>query len=354
MMRSGELVDDDGGGRRCCAVMLLIHPQAALAPGSLLVLFAALLLDACIGDLPGLFRYLPHPVVLVGRAIAWFDRRLNREERSERARRARGIFTVAALVAAAALAGYLLDRLCRAIAAGWLVELIVIAVLVAQRSLFEHVRDVAVALDEKGLHAGREAVRHIVGRDPMSLDDHGVARAGIESLAENFSDGVVAPVLWTMVLGLPGLFVYKTVNTLDSMIGHLSARYRSFGWAAARLDDVLNFIPARLSGILLAAGAALTPQARGGMALRIMLRDAGKHRSPNAGWPEAAVAGALGLALAGPRRYSERVVEDAWIGDGRARATAADMYRALLIYVAACGLQGAAILVLWLARSLVA
>ncbi len=330
--------------------MLFSHPQAALAPGSLLVLFAALLLDAAIGDVPSVFRHLPHPIALVGRAIAWFDRRLNREERSEKARRARGIFTVVTLAAAAALAGFLLDRLCRAIAVGWLVELIVIAVLVAQRSLFEHVRDVAVALGES-LHAGREAVRHIVGRDPMSLDDHGVARAGIESLAENFSDGVVAPVFWTILFGLPGLFVYKTVNTLDSMIGHLSPRYRSFGWAAARLDDGLNLVPARLSGFLLAAAAALTPQAQGATALRIMLRDAGKHRSPNAGWPEAAIAGALGLALAGPRRYPERVVEDPWIGDGRARATAADIYRALLIYAIACGLQGAAILVLWLAIS---
>src|SRR5438874_2291572 len=185
--------------------MLFIHPQAALVPGSLLVLFAALLLDAAIGDLPGIFRHVPHPVVLVGRAIAWFDRRLNREERSEQARRVRGVFTVVTLVAIAALTGFLLDRLCRAIAIGWLVELIAIAVLVAQRSLFEHVRDVAAALRES-LHAGREAVRHIVGRDPMSLDEHGVARAGIESLAENFSDGVVAPVVWTILLGLPGLF----------------------------------------------------------------------------------------------------------------------------------------------------
>jgi adenosylcobinamide-phosphate synthase len=329
--------------------MIFAHPPAALAPGSLFVLFAALLLDAAIGDLPRLFRYLPHPIVLIGRAIAWFDRRLNREERSEAARRMRGIVTVAILAIAAALAGFLLDRLCRAFATGWLVELVVIAVLVAQRGLFEHVRAVAVGLDEKGLFAGREAVRHIVGRDPMSLDEHGVARAGIESLAENFSDGVVAPVFWMILFGLPGLFVYKTVNTLDSMIGHLSPRYRSFGWAAARLDDLLNLIPARLSGLLLAAAAALAPRARSGAALRIMLRDAGKHRSPNAGWPEAAIAGALDLALAGPRRYPERIVDDPWIGDGRARATVGDMYRALLIYVIACGLQGAAILALWLA-----
>src|SRR6266851_5814731 len=294
--------------------MLFVHPQAALAPGSLLVLFAALLLDAAIGDAPGVFRRLPHPVVLIGRAIAWFDRRLNREERSEAARRARGVFTVMMLIIAAALAGLLLERLSRAIAVGWLVELLVIAVLVAQRSLFEHVRAVADSLADKGLHAGREAVRHIVGRDPMSLDEHGVARAGIESLAENFSDGVVAPVFWTLMFGLPGLLVYKTANTLDSMIGHLSPRHRSFGWAAARLDDGLNLIPARVSGCMIALAAAIAPQAQGRASILIMLRDAGKHRSPNAGWPEAAIAGARGLALARPRRYAERVIDHPWIG----------------------------------------
>jgi adenosylcobinamide-phosphate synthase len=286
--------------------MLFIHQPGALAVDPLLILLGALLLDAAIGDMPMLFRWVPHPVALAGRVIAWFEQRLNRDNRSEAARRARGTVTVMVLVVAAALIGILLDRLCRAIASGWLIELVVVAVLVAQRSLFDHVQAIAAALAEKGLAAGRDAVRHIVGRDPMSLDEHGVARAGIESLAENFSDGVVAPVFWTVLCGLPGLFVYKTVNTLDSMIGHLSPRYRSFGWAAARLDDVLNLAPARLSGLFLAAAAVLVPQAQGGSALRIMLRDAGKHRSPNAGWPEAALAGALDLALAGRRRSLDR------------------------------------------------
>ena len=331
--------------------MLFIHPPGALAVDPLLILLGALLLDAAIGDMPMLFRWVPHPVALAGRVIAWFEQRLNRDNRSEAARRARGIVTVMVLVVAAALIGILLDRLCRAIASGWLVELVVVAVLVAQRSLFDHVQAIAAALAKKGLAAGRDAVRHIVGRDPMSLDEHGVARAAIESLAENFSDGVVAPVLWTILFGLPGLFVYKTANTLDSMIGHLSPRYRSFGWAAARLDDVLNLVPARLAGLLIAAAALVTPQAHAGAALRTMLRDAGKHRSPNAGWPEAAMAGALGLALAGPRRYAERVVADPWIGDGRARAVPTDMFRALLIYVVACALQGGAVVALWLLRT---
>ncbi len=328
--------------------MLFAHPQDGLALDPLLILFAALLLDALVGDMKPLFKHVPHPVELVGRAIAWFDRRLNRENRSEATRRARGIFTVTLLIVTAALSGYLLERLCQATRFGWLAELVIIAVLVAQRSLFDRVYSVAIALSEKGLYAGREEIRHIVGRDPMSLDEHGVARAGIESLAENFSDGVVAPVFWTLMFGLPGLLVYKTANTLDSMIGHLSPRHRSFGWAAARLDDGLNLIPARVSGCMIALAAAIAPQAQGRASILIMLRDAGKHRSPNAGWPEAAIAGALGLALAGPRRYAERVVDDPWIGEGRARATPIDMHRALLIYVIACALQGLMLLALWL------
>jgi adenosylcobinamide-phosphate synthase len=155
-----------------------------------------------------------------------------------------------------------------------------------------------------------------------------VARAAIESLAENFSDGVVAPVCWYVLLGLPGLFAYKMANTLDSMIGHRSPHYRAFGWAAARFDDALNLVPARLAGLLVSAAALFAKDARSGAALRVMLRDARKHRSPNAGWPEGAMAGALGLALAGPRRYAEGVVSDPWLGDGTARATVADIARA--------------------------
>jgi adenosylcobinamide-phosphate synthase len=199
------------------------------------------------------------------------------------------------------------------------------------------------------LPGGREAVRHIVGRDPLSLDAHGVARAAIESLAENFSDGVVAPVFWYLLLGLPGLFAYKMANTLDSMIGHRTPHYRAFGWAAARLDDVLNTVPAPLSGVLLAVAAVFATNGRPGHALAIMLRDGRKHRSPNAGWPESAMAGALGLALAGPRRYAEGLVADPWLGDGRARAGVADIRRGLQLYRLACLLEGGLLLGAWLA-----
>ena len=315
----------------------------------LLLLVAALVVDAVFGDMPALFRQIPHPVVLAGRAIAFFDRKLNRPARSETSRRERGIVTVVILVGGAALLGRLVQQLCHGSLLGAAAETFVIATLLAQRSLFEHAAAVARALDSGGLAGGREAVRHIVGRDPMSLDRHGVARAAIESLAENFSDGVVAPVFWYLLLGLPGLFAYKMANTLDSMIGHRTPRYRSFGWAAARLDDVLNAIPAPLSGLLLVIAAVFTKSGRAGRALRIMLRDGRKHHSPNAGWPESAMAAALGLVLAGPRRYPEGVVADPWLGDGTARAATSDIVRALQLYCFACFVQGGLLLGAWLA-----
>jgi adenosylcobinamide-phosphate synthase len=332
--------------------MLFPHLSGVAGARPLLVLAAALLLDAFFGEFPLLFRLLPHPVALVGRAIAALDRRLNRETRPERDRFVRGIVTVLLLGLAAIGAGLVVAWFCHVVGYGWALETLIVAVLLAQRSLFDHVASVERALSVRGLAAGRDAVRHIVGRDPASLDGHGVARAAIESLAENFSDGVVAPALWYALLGLPGLFLYKTVNTLDSMIGHRSQKYRAFGWAAARLDDVMNFIPARLSGLALALAGLLLPGTKSADAVAAMIRDAGKHRSVNAGWPEAAMAGALGLALAGPRRYGGTVVEDAWIGSGRARAMPADIGRALALYVVACLVHGGVIFSLYLALSL--
>ena len=310
----------------------------------LLLLLAGLAIDALFGDMPTLFRFVPHPVVLAGRAIALFERKLNRPTRTERARRERGILTVLALVGAAAAIGWVIQALCRGRPFGALIEAFLIGILVAQRSLFLHVAAVALALRNGGLEAGRKAVGHIVGRDPARLDRHGVARAAIESLAENFSDAVVAPVFWYLIGGLPGLFAYKMANTLDSMIGHRSERYRAFGWAAACFDDFLNLAPARLSGLLLAGAALFVKEARPGQSVVTMLRDARKHRSPNAGWPEAAMAGALGLALAGPRHYADGIADDPWIGSGTARATTTDIFRALRLYYAACLLLSAGLI----------
>jgi len=318
----------------------------------LLLLLLALAVDAVFGEMPAIFRRIPHPIVVAGRAVAFFDRKLNRPQRSERVRRVRGVVTAVLLVGAAAAAGWIVDVICRNDLLGALVEVLVIAVLLAQRSLYDHVAAVALALDHGGLGAGRQAVAHIVGRDPASLDASGVARAAIESLVENFSDGVVAPVFWYLLLGLPGLFAYKMANTLDSMLGHRSERFRAFGWAAARFDDLLNLVPAPLAGLLLAGAAWFAERAQPAEALRIMARDGRKHHSPNAGWPEAAVAGALGLALAGPRRYGDMVVHDPWLGDGTPHATPYDIARALRLYWLACRLLGGLVLGVWLELNL--
>ena len=215
---------------------------------------------------------------------------------------------------------------------GFIIVALVGSSLIAQRSLHEHVARVALALERDGLGAGREAVSLIVGRDPKSLDEAGVARAAIESLAENFSDGIVAPAFWLAVFGLPGGAAYKAINTADSMIGHRTPRHEMFGWAAARLDDLVNWPASRLSALLIVAAAMVTRGASPEAAWAAVQRDARQHRSPNAGWPEAAMAGALGLALAGPRVYDGIEVDDAFMGDGRREATVDDIRAALTLY----------------------
>ena len=218
---------------------------------------------------------------------------------------------------------------------GFLATGICASALIAQHSLYMHVARVAAALEQGGLASGREAVSHIVGRDPNALDEAGVCRAAIESLAENFSDGVVAPVFWTAVGGLAGGVAYKAINTADSMIGHRTARYADFGYASARIDDLVNLPASRLSALLIAAAAALATAASGRNALWAVWRDASRHRSPNAGYPEAAMAGALGLSLAGPRVYDGVMVDDALMGHGRRDARPADIRAALRLYLLA-------------------
>ena len=316
----------------------------------LLLLYIGLAIDALCGDMGPMFRHVPHPVVLAGRTIQFFETRLNRPIRSAAVRRFRGVVTVVALVGAAAGLGWLIQWLCADSVAGAAAKAFIIGVLVAQRSLYNHVAAVSTALIHGGLISGRLAVSQIVGRDPESLDGAGVARAAIESLAENFSDGVVAPVFWYLLLGLPGMFAYKMANTLDSMIGHKSERYLAFGWAAARLDDVLNLIPAPVTGLLLVVAAMFDRQHSAVGALRVMLRDGRKHRSPNAGWPEAAMAGALGIALAGPRHYPEGLVNDPYLGDGSPIATPQDINRALNLYFRACVILAMLVLGAFLVR----
>jgi len=233
---------------------------------------------------------------------------------------------------------------------GWVIECALLVTMLASRGLYDAVARVAKGLELDGLQGGRDAVKHIVGRDPKTLDAPGVARAAIESLAENFGDAVAGPIFWYVLFGLPGILVYKTVNTMDSMIGHKTPRHRAFGFTAARLDDVLNVIPARLSALIFVAAAIFVPTANPKAAIKTAMRDAKKHRSFNAGWPEGAVAGALGLALAGPRTYGTEIITDDWMGDGRAKATHKDIERALYLYGVACLITGGIVGVIALVR----
>ncbi|MEO3429873.1 adenosylcobinamide-phosphate synthase CbiB [Pelagibius sp. CAU 1746] len=317
-------------------------PASALA-----VLLLAMAMDLLLGDPRWLYRLLPHPVVLLGRLIAVLDRALNRQSLPRGRRLLLGGLCTGLVVGIAGGLGALLHHVLAGLPYGWIVEGLLASSLLAFRGLYDAVRRVARGLAES-LEAGRDAVAHIVGRDPASLDAAGVGRAAAESAAENFSDGFVAPVFWFLLLGMPGLLAYKAVNTLDSMIGHRNARYEAFGKAAARLDDAVNFLPARLAGLLIVLAAVLLPAASASGAWRALRRDAPRHRSPNAGWQEAALAGALGLALAGPRQYGGQMVEDRWMGDGRREVTAEDLSRVLDLYLAAGGLLFAAVMAMLL------
>lgn len=287
-------------------------------------LLMALLADALLGEPHWLYRRVPHPVVMIGRAIASLEARLLRPGLPDRRNCRSGILLLALVVGAALALGLGFHLALRPLSAGWLLEGLLMSTLLAQRSLAQHVAAVADGL-QLGLDRGRRAVATIVGRDPERLDEAGVSRAAIESLAENLSDGVVAPLFWGLVAGLPGMLAYKAINTLDSMVGHRSERYRAFGWASARCDDLVNLLPARLTGALLCLAGGPRPL----RVARAMLRDAPHHRSPNAGWPEAALAAALGVRIAGPRVYGGILVQDAWMGDGRGELTATDIRRAL-------------------------
>jgi adenosylcobinamide-phosphate synthase len=301
-----------------------------------LTLPAALLLDRLLGDPPWLWRLLPHPVVLIGSVINWLEERLNRPAWSPMRRRFAGVLTLVILLAISVSLGGFIEFGLAHLRFGFAAEAVVAAVLLAQKSLVDHVAVVAGALREQGLESGRRAVSLIVGRDVSVLDQAGVSRAAIESAAENFADGVVAPAFWFLLLGLPGLLMFKAVNTADSMIGHRSSRYEAFGWAAARFDDFLNLVPSRLSAILIATAAAVLKGYNGRTALMSALRDAPRHRSPNAGWPEAAAAGALGLALGGPRRYGDSAVDGAWLHEeGRRDAGEPDIGAAIRLIDAA-------------------
>jgi adenosylcobinamide-phosphate synthase len=290
-----------------------------------------MMIELSAGYPQALSRAIGHPITWIGRLIAALDRLLNRETAEAHRRRYAGIVAILLLLAIVGSLTFAAERELLRLPFGLIIVAVVASTLIAQRSLHRHVAEVATALEHGGVIAGRAAVAKIVGRDTDALDAAGIARAAIESLAENFSDGIVAPVFWMAIAGLPGAALYKAINTADSMIGHRTPRYAAFGWAAARLDDLVNLPASRLSALFLVAAAALHKNAAAA-AWRAVVRDASRHRSPNAGYPEAAMAGALGLSLAGPRVYGGVTIDDATMGDGRRDATAADIRRALTLY----------------------
>ncbi|MES0868032.1 adenosylcobinamide-phosphate synthase CbiB [Pseudovibrio sp. SCP19] len=305
---------------------------------TLWIVLLAILLDAVIGDPNWLWSRLPHPVTLFGKQISQLESWYNKTSFSAKRRKTNGVITLLSLIATAGIVGTLLQTTLEGSVLGNILLALIGMTLIAQKSLYEHVARVRDALRYSGLTEAREQVSMIVGRNPEYLDEAGVSRAAIESCSENFSDGVVAPIFWFAVLGLPGLLIYKAVNTADSMIGHKNETYEDFGWASARFDDLINLPASRLSGLLIVLSAFISGRAYKA-AFTTIIREAKNHRSPNAGWPEAAMAGALGIALAGPRQYTEYRVEDPFMNaSGRKAADADDIDGSLKLMGISCAL----------------
>ena len=291
----------------------------------------ALALERQLGYPQALVARIGHPVMWFGKLISFCETRLNTPDRTPAQRKLAGIVALGLLLLSVLIITVGIRTVLSWLPLGWLIEMLLATAFLAQKELGRAVAAVSEAL-RTSLDAGREAVSHVVGRDPQALDEPGVARAAIETLAESTSDGVVAPWAFLVLFGLPGIALYKAVNTADSMIGHLDDRYRDYGWAAAKLDDVLNWIPARLSAMLITAACFFVPGASPGKAWATARSDAPKHESPNAGWPEAAFAGALGFKLGGPRSYSGEMVDLPAFGTGKSHLGSSDILLALLLY----------------------
>ena len=298
--------------------------REAMTAGALML--AAWAIELTLGWPGPLFRLLRHPVVWIGALIDALEARLNRPGLPDAVRCMLGCFSTLGVTAAAAGIAFLISRTLPDNGIGFALEALVGSAFIASRSLHDHVVAVARPLGAGNLTAARSGISMLVGRDWATMDQPEMARAALESLAENTSDGVVAPIFWGALFGLPGLVGYKAINTLDSMIGHRNERFAVYGGFAARVDDIVNLVPARLTGTLIVL-AATSPEA-----WRVMIRDARRHRSPNAGWPEAALAGALGVRLSGPRTYAGRLSEEPWLNPGAPDPSTRDVQRGLTIY----------------------
>lgn len=308
------------------------------------LILGAWAIEAAVGWPAPVYRWIGHPVAWLGGLVTQMDRALNRPEWPHAVRYGLGGLSAVLIVCGVAGLAAWLAHAIPPTPAGQVVEAVLASSLIASRSLYAHVANVARPLASGDIETARAAVAMIVGRDPAQLDDSGVARAALESLSENMSDGVIAPIFWGLLFGLPGLAAYKAVNTMDSMIGHRTDRHAAFGGVAARLDDVANLVPARLTGLLVSAAACRA------QAFTVMRRDARRHRSPNAGWPEAAMAGALGVRLSGPRQYGGHTSVEPWLNEGAPDPAAEDLQRGLRLYVRGCALAAALIAILVAAR----
>jgi adenosylcobinamide-phosphate synthase len=293
--------------------------------------FLAALTERFTGYPQNVHNAIGHPTQWIGTCIDWLDTNLNTRPHDLIEGRLRGAAALLILIGLCALPAWFIASGLAGFSGGWIIEAMIATAFLAQKSLHDHVRDVERALSSS-LTSGRAVVSKIVGRNTETLDESGVSRAALESLAENAADGVVAPLFWYLLLGLPGLVAYKAVNTADSMIGHKSIKHIHFGYASARFDDLLNFFPARLTALLFSAAAILESQTAAKTSFNAAMSDAGKHRSPNAGWPEAAMAGALGLRFGGPRDYDGETVDLPWLGSGREQLTRQDITRGLRLY----------------------
>ncbi len=298
---------------------------------SLMVAVVALMVERFIGYPDWLVSKIGHPVIWIGKFISLLERNWNNPEFSGQKRQISGIYLLVSVTFLTLLLTIPLTILLRLIPLGWLLEALLVTSLLSQKELGDRVAGVHRAL-QKNIEAGREAIRHLVGRDHRNLNHTEVSKAAIETLAENSSDGVIAPAFWLVIGGLPGAAVYKTINTCDSMVGYKNERYADFGRASARFDDFVNLLPARLSGVLYCLSAAVGSPKQAAKACKAMRRDAPKHASPNAGWPEAAVAGALDISLGGPRAYNGRITTLPWMGDGERAVRACHIREALGLY----------------------
>jgi adenosylcobinamide-phosphate synthase len=291
----------------------------------------ALLIERLFGYPRQLYDRISHPVEWIGTILAKLETLLYEPEVEALQARLRGLAALLVLLFIVVLPSVLIGSFLSTFKFGWIIEALLATALIAQHSLYEHVCAVGRGLDTS-LIEGRKAVAKIVGRDPAALDESGVVKGALESLAENTSDGIVAPLFWYVLLGLPGIVAYKAINTADSMIGHKSERYIYFGWAAARLDDFINLPASRITGLLFVSAAAWNDSERGKLAMQAMWRDASKHQSPNAGWPESALAASLGVKFGGPRSYAGTRVDLPWMGEGRELLNRDDIRKGLRLY----------------------